>query len=111
MVSQSSPSVDVLKLRQEIKVKYREVAAQPEHEFHFHHGRPLAKLLGYPGEMVDNLPDSVVESFAGTGNPFSLGHRALLSEPPNRWLVSLDNKLTDWVPGSRSKTVLPQKSF
>ncbi len=69
----SPPSLDVKKLRDEIKAKYREVATNPEQEFHFHHGRQLARILDYPDEMVDNLPASLVESFAGTGNPFSLG--------------------------------------
>lgn len=73
MVSQSSSSVDVIKLRQEIKAKYCEVATHPEHEFHFHHGRHLARLLDYPEELLNKLPGSLVESFAGTGNPFSLG--------------------------------------
>ncbi len=74
MAYQSSrPSLDVEKLRDEIRTKYCEVATSPEQEFHFHHGRHLARLLDYPDELVDNLPSSLVESFAGTGNPFSLG--------------------------------------
>ncbi len=74
MVSQSSPlSLDVKKLRDEIRSKYHQVAKSPDNEFHFHHGRHLARLLDYPDELVDNLPGSLVESFAGTGNPFSLG--------------------------------------
>ncbi len=74
MASQSSlPSLDVTKLREEISAKYREVATSPEQEFHFPFGREVARSLGYPDELVDNLPSSVVESFAGTGNPFSLG--------------------------------------
>ncbi len=73
MVPHSLPSLDVTKLRDEIKAKYHQVATSPEQEFHFHHGRHLARLLDYPDEMVDNLPGSLVESFAGTGNPFSLG--------------------------------------
>ena len=36
-------------------------------------GRFLADRLGYPAERVDALPDAVVESFAGVGNPFSWG--------------------------------------
>ncbi len=74
MAPQSSPpSLDVKKLRDDIRAKYHQVATKPEQEFHFHHGRYLARLLGYPDEVVDNLPNSLVESFAGTGNPFSLG--------------------------------------
>ena len=30
-------------------------------------------MLGYPEAWLDSLPSSTVESFAGTGNPFSLG--------------------------------------
>ncbi|MFQ5925462.1 MAG: hypothetical protein ACE5IE_05645, partial [Dehalococcoidia bacterium] len=74
MASQSFlAALDVTKLRDEIRAKYREVATSPEQEFHFHHGRHLASLLDYPDELVDKLPSSLVESFAGTGNPFSLG--------------------------------------
>ncbi len=69
----SMPSLEVKKLRDDIRAKYHQVATTPDQEFHFHHGRYLARLLGYPDELVDNLPDSLVESFAGTGNPFSLG--------------------------------------
>ncbi len=69
----SRPSLDVKKLRDEISAKYCQVATSPDQEFHFHHGRYLATLLDYPDELLDNLPSSVVESFAGTGNPFNLG--------------------------------------
>ncbi len=65
-------SVDPVALREEIKVKYQEVATDPHGEFHFHTGRPLAKRLGYDDALVDPLPDAAVESFAGVGNPFSL---------------------------------------
>ncbi len=65
--------VDRDQLRQEIKVKYTEVALEPEKGFHFHTGRPLARMLAYPDIDVDQLPTSAVDSFAGTGNPFSLG--------------------------------------
>ena len=60
-------------LREEIKSKYTEVALEPQKGFHFHTGRPLAKMLGYADEVVEWLPASAVESFAGTGNPFSMG--------------------------------------
>ncbi len=74
MVPQSSPpSVDITKLRDEIKAKYHQVATKPEQEFNFPVGREVARSLGYPDELVDKLPNSVVESFAGTGNLFSLG--------------------------------------
>jgi arsenite methyltransferase len=64
--------VDPERLRREVRDKYREVAEHPEGEHHFHTGRPLAARLGYPRDVVEMLPDSAVESFAGVGNPFSL---------------------------------------
>lgn len=65
--------VDRAELRTRISEKYREVATHPEVGFHFHTGRPLARMLGYSDSVVDGLPTSAVESFAGTGNPFLHG--------------------------------------
>ena len=64
--------VDQDALREQVRVKYREVAADPGARFHFHTGRGLASRLGYQAPAVDALPDGAVESFAGVGNPFSL---------------------------------------
>jgi arsenite methyltransferase len=64
--------VDSDALREQVRDKYREVAADPHRTFHFHTGRWLAALLGYEAAAVDALPDRAVESFAGVGNPFSL---------------------------------------
>lgn len=64
-------AVDAEMLREEVKNKYREVAVDPHGEFHFHTGRPLAEGLGYDARIIDPLPDSAVESFAGVANPFS----------------------------------------
>ena len=65
-------SVDAAALREDVKEKYREVAITPDGEFHFHTGRPLAQRLGYDDAVVQAMPDTAVESFAGVGNPFSL---------------------------------------
>jgi SAM-dependent methyltransferase len=67
------PKVDLGNLRLAIQEEYSAVALDPGHGFHFHTGRPLARMLGYSAEWVDGVPASAVESFAGTGNPFSLG--------------------------------------
>ena len=64
--------VDEEALREQVRVKYREVATDPNRTFHFHTGRPLAARLGYDRAVVDALPDMAVESFAGVANPFSL---------------------------------------
>jgi arsenite methyltransferase len=66
--------LDVDVLRTAIQDEYAEVAACPMKGFHFHTGRFLADRLGYPADRVDGLPDPVVESFAGVGNPFSWGN-------------------------------------
>jgi SAM-dependent methyltransferase len=66
-------NVDVRALRSAIQDEYAEVATQPEKGFHFHTGRHLARLLGYPAEVTDLLPESVIESFAGVANPFIFG--------------------------------------
>jgi SAM-dependent methyltransferase len=65
--------VDRDTLREQIRAKYTDVALDPEQGFHFHTGRPLAEMLGYNQADVEWLPASTVDSFAGTGNPFSLG--------------------------------------
>jgi len=66
-------AVDAEELRCLISDKYTEVAQTPEKGFHFHTGKPLAMMLAYPEDVVDALPSGAVESFAGTGNPFSMG--------------------------------------
>lgn len=71
MTTQVTPTVETL--RQAVQDRYTELATNPEQTFHFHHGRPLAKMLGYPMDRVDAMPPQAVESFAGVGNPFSLG--------------------------------------
>jgi SAM-dependent methyltransferase len=65
--------VDRAQLRQAIQDEYAEVALHPEQGFHFHTGRPLAALLGYREEWLEDIPEPAIASLAGTGNPFSLG--------------------------------------
>jgi SAM-dependent methyltransferase len=65
--------VDRAELRRHVAEKYRDVALNPDMGFHFHTGRPLARMLGYPDAVVDRLPGGTVDSFAGTGNPFLFG--------------------------------------
>ena len=69
----SVPKVNIEVLRSAISTEYRDVALNPQKGFHFHTGRPLAKILGYDDELIKTVPESSVNSFAGTGNLFSLG--------------------------------------
>lgn len=70
--SKEKPGVDAAALREQVKLKYREVATSPENKFHFHTGRALTHRLGYDDAVTSQIPDHAVESFAGVANPFSL---------------------------------------
>ena len=65
--------LDIGLLRGAIQAEYAEVATEPRKGFHFHTGRPLARLLGYPEAETAALPEAVIESFAGVANPFVFG--------------------------------------
>jgi len=69
-------AIDPDVLHEEIRKEYRVVATDPQQGFHFHTGRKLASIVGYEDAWLANLPESAIESFAGTGNPFSLGRIA-----------------------------------
>ncbi len=71
-MTRSAVSID--RLRSSIRDEYALVASEPGRGFHFHTGRKLAALLGYPDAWLDGLPGEAVDSMAGTGNPFALGH-------------------------------------
>lgn len=65
--------LDVAQLRAAIREEYALVATEPGRGFHFHTGRPLARLLGYDDAWLDGIPEASVASLAGTGNPFAMG--------------------------------------
>lgn len=54
-----------------VQLMYTDVANHPGKEFHFPTGRQICLFLGYPGAMLDAVPATAVESFAGVGYPFS----------------------------------------
>ena len=65
--------IDIKNLRQAISKEYEAVAQTPDKGFHFHTGRYLAGIVEYKPEWFEGIPESVIESFAGTGNPFAVG--------------------------------------
>lgn len=67
------PKISLDELRVEIKKEYTNVALDPDKGYHFHTGRRLAALLGYAEDQYAGLPEKNIASFAGTGNPFSVG--------------------------------------
>ena len=70
----TEPSLDLGRLHQAVQEEYTAVARDPGRGYHFHTGRPLASLLGYHDEWLEGLPEGSIASFAGTGNPFRIGH-------------------------------------
>ena len=66
-MSTTESRLDRAELEARVKRMYQEVALEPEHEFHFETGRPLAERLGYPAGDLDQIPAGAIESFAGVG--------------------------------------------
>jgi arsenite methyltransferase len=65
-------SVDTQELEAKVKDMYRHVAQEPQGNYHFEMGRPLAERLGYPADVLDRIPEGAIESFAGVGYFFDL---------------------------------------
>jgi SAM-dependent methyltransferase len=66
-MSTTTNRLDTRELEDRVKRMYEEVALEPEHEFHFETGRPLAERLGYPAADLDRIPAGAIDSFAGVG--------------------------------------------
>jgi arsenite methyltransferase len=69
----SDNNVAVKILRDEIRREYEDVANHPDRGYHFNIGQPATRMNEYDPEWTARVPASVLESFAGTGNPFSMG--------------------------------------
>ncbi len=66
--------IDTTALEQKVKAMYRDVALDPQGEFHFEMGRALAERLGYAPADLDAIPSEAIDSFAGVGYYFDLAH-------------------------------------
>jgi len=66
-MSTAQRQLNTSELEQRVKDMYEEVALEPEREFHFETGRPLAERLGYPAVDLDGIPAAAIASFAGVG--------------------------------------------
>jgi arsenite methyltransferase len=49
--------------------KYGQVAVNPEGHYNFPVGKEFAVSIGYPKKLLDNLPESIVQSFCGVSYP------------------------------------------
>jgi SAM-dependent methyltransferase len=65
--------LDVSEIQEAVRKKYAEVSRSAEGKFKYPTGRAGALGLGYDASVIENMPEDLVESFCGVGNPFSLG--------------------------------------
>jgi arsenite methyltransferase len=65
--------LDVELLRSEIQRTYAAVSGDPDRDFMFPTGRAWAQDLDYPAQLLQRVPETSCESFAGVANPFALG--------------------------------------
>src|SRR5688572_20798360 len=72
MSTVATRSLDTADLEEKVKAMYRDVACQPDGEFHFEMGRALAERLGYAKQALDAIPADAIRSFAGVGHYFDL---------------------------------------
>ena len=65
--------IDAGAIREAVRKKYVDVAQSAEGKFAYPTGRRGALALGYDPSIIEDLPDGVLASFCGVGNPFALG--------------------------------------
>jgi arsenite methyltransferase len=67
--------IDLRTIQAGIRRKYAEVAAKDSASgcFRYPTGKDGLLQLGYPEEILREIPDGILASFCGVGNPFSLG--------------------------------------
>jgi arsenite methyltransferase len=61
------------RIKQGIKQKYAKVAITPQGNFRYPTGRAGLEGQNYDLKIIESLPEDVVASFCGVGNPFLLG--------------------------------------
>ncbi len=71
-ITTNKPEVNREELEQKVKKMYTDVALHPDVTYHFEMGRALAERLGYPALLLNDVPASAIDSFAGVGYYFDL---------------------------------------
>lgn len=72
-IFKSSREPSIQEIRDAVRKKYIEVSRSTEGKFKYPTGKTGARALGYDLSVFMELPDEIMESFCGVGNPFSLG--------------------------------------
>ncbi len=62
------------KIKKAVRRAYSRFIQTGEADFGYPTGREGAERLGYGAELLERLPDGMVKTFCGVGNPFSLGN-------------------------------------
>ena len=65
--------MDVKGIQDAVRKKYAEVSRSAAGKLNYPTGRDGAILQGYDPAIIRSLPDELIESFCGVGNPFTLG--------------------------------------
>src|SRR5208337_933240 len=65
--------LDVKKIQDAVREKYAEVSSSAEGKFNYPTGRDGAMYHGYDPAVIQSMPEDLLESFCGVGNPFTLG--------------------------------------
>ena len=73
MMEQVLTPEDKKKIETGIREKYAKVAAGPQGLFKYPTGKAGLEALGYDPAILKTLPENILDSFCGVGNPFSLG--------------------------------------
>jgi len=66
-------SDEIKRIREGINEKYKRVANSPNGNFNYPTGRAGLEGQKYETEVLRTLPEDVLASYCGVGNPFSLG--------------------------------------
>lgn len=72
-MSESCPNSENQSPCEQVRALYTELAMNPAKDFGWGKGKENARALGYDPAWLARLPDSVWESSAAVGNPFSIG--------------------------------------
>lgn len=64
---------ELAKIRAAVRSKYREVSQTATGRFRYPTGKEGGVHLGYDKPYLDQIPDALLASFCGVGNPFLIG--------------------------------------
>jgi arsenite methyltransferase len=65
--------IDEKKIQDAVREKYAQVSRSAAGKFNYPTGRDGAIQQGYDPAIIQSMPDELIESFCGVGNPFRLG--------------------------------------